>query len=106
MELKVIQYGQALLNLVYAYIQSVNPSENVDRFIEIPKFRFVQTALAVEQVPLSTPGTRPRVFIFMIFDNSEDAVRADFLRFTQHVMYWKTGKIAYVSDYQGRYCCT
>ncbi|KAJ4463808.1 hypothetical protein C8R41DRAFT_872311 [Lentinula lateritia] len=124
MKLKVIQYGQALLNLVYAYIQSVNPSENVDRFIEIPKFRFVQTALAVEQVPLSTPGTRPQVFlleedllamnkgpfkkymsnmphIFMIFDNSEDAVRADFLRFTQHVMYWKTGKIAYISDYQG-----
>ncbi|KAF9072311.1 hypothetical protein BDP27DRAFT_1418217 [Rhodocollybia butyracea] len=124
MELKLTLWGRALLNLVYAYIKSVNPEEDISRFIEVPQFRFTQVALAVEMLPSSEPGARPKVFlleenletmkqgqfrkymsnmphIFLIFDDKENAARADFLRFAQHVMYWKTGKLAYVSDFQG-----
>ncbi|KAE9383570.1 hypothetical protein BT96DRAFT_929707 [Gymnopus androsaceus JB14] len=124
MELKLHQWGQALLNLVYSYIASLNKDEDVEKFIEIPKFRFVKAAIAIEELPMSSAKTRPRVFlveedlsvmkqgefrkymsnmphVFVAFNNEEDAARAEFLRFTQHIMYWKTGKLAYVSDYQG-----
>lgn len=124
MELKLTQWGRALLNLVYAYIKLVNLDEDISKFIEVPQFRFTQVALAIEKLPSSEPGARPKVFlleenletmkqgqfrkymsnmphIFLIFDDKENAMQAEFFRFAQHVMYWKTGKLAYVSDFQG-----
>ncbi|KAF9062400.1 hypothetical protein BDP27DRAFT_1483240, partial [Rhodocollybia butyracea] len=98
MELKLTLWGWALLNLVYAYIKSVNPEEDISRFIEVPQFRFTQVALAVEMLPSLEPGARPKVFlleenletmkqgqfrkymsnmphIFLIFDDKENAAQ-------------------------------
>jgi len=34
-------------------------------------------------------------------DNNEDAEHAQFLAFSQHIQYFKTKKLVFVSDYQG-----
>ena len=36
------------------------------------------------------------------FANEEDEEWANFLAFTQHVQYFKTKKMAFVADYQGK----
>jgi hypothetical protein len=110
--------------MVYSYTKSVNPEEPLENILEVPRFRFVKAAIAIEQVPNGSKAGR--VFLleenieaagdgkfrkymnnepwnFYTFDNAEDSTRAEFLRFTQHVQMWKTGKLAFVSDYQGTF---
>lgn len=125
-ELKARIWAQALFRLVYNYIDSVNKTNKVRDFIEVPKMRFVDAALAIEVVEQGSSKNPPRIFLleemiseategvfrkymnnlpsnYFHFDNEEDYTRADFLRFSQHLQYWKTKGSAYVSDYQGKF---
>ena len=83
---------------------------------------FVEAALAIEQVE---DGKDARVFLLEEvigkdegrfwkymnnvspippqFADKKDEERAQFLAFTQHVQYFKMKKLAFVSDYQGKW---
>lgn len=119
MEVKCLIWACALLNLVYRFIDKEIESRGAPPF-KIPQFHFVNAALAVEQT-----GER-RVFLleeviggldslegpFRKYMNNVsadplqqsdpgDEERGLFLAFTQHVQYFKTKKMVFVSDYQG-----
>ena len=118
MEIACTVWAQALLDLVYSFIsQEGQPPFN------IPKFRFVESALAMES-SLDEGKQNNAVFLieeiiaeekqgrFQKYLNNvspvpltmtckEDEERAKFLAFSQHVQYWKTKKQVFVSDYQG-----
>ncbi|KAG0703266.1 alpha-kinase family-domain-containing protein [Suillus ampliporus] len=81
----------------------------------IPQVRFVDAALVIEQGAdksvflleefiegkfqkyLNNDSVLPRLFL-----KDDDAeYLAEFLSFSQHIQYWKTKRLAFVSDYQG-----
>ena len=127
MELKCIIWAQALLQLSYDYIKIF---DNVNgppppHLMNPPQFWFVYAALGVEQGKTSRDA---RAFLLeedidevaeggfrKYFNNTspvpckfserqdtiENKLRADFLGFTQHFQFWKTGKLVFVADYQG-----
>lgn len=120
-ELRALAWGSALLNYVYEFIKAKNPDNDID----IPKFRFVNAALATEGQEV--PQAQRQVYLLEEFiDNAShiqgnfrkyinnglarpldgldaiDRLRARFLCFTQHVQYMMTGKLAFISDYQGK----
>ena len=120
MEIACMVWAQALLDLVYAFIAQEDPSP-----FNIPEFRFVKLALAMEGSPDGTKKQNGAVFLveeiiaeekegpFRKYLNNvspipltmtckEDETRAKFLAFSQHVQYWKTKKQVFVSDYQGK----
>jgi Alpha-kinase family len=107
-----------LLDLVYKFI-----SEDGQSPFHIPKFRFVESALAMES-SLDDGKKNNAVFLVeeviaeenqgpfrkylnnvspipLMMTSKEDEERAMFLAFSQHVQYWKTKKQVFVSDYQG-----
>jgi hypothetical protein len=118
MEITCTVWAQALLDLVYSFIsQEGQPPFN------LPKFRFVESALAMER---SLEDSKQNNVVFLVeeviaeekqvpfrkyLNNvspiplmmtcKEDEDRAMFLAFSQHVQYWKTKKQVFVSDYQG-----
>ncbi|KAH7919660.1 kinase-like protein, partial [Leucogyrophana mollusca] len=115
-------WGSALLGVSYGFMRQQSETLGLgDPPFEIPKFRFVEMALAIEQgktnkearVFLLEEEIRPEVegpfkkYInndsakLFLFFNDEDNHRAEFLAFTQHVQYFKTKKCVFVSDYQG-----
>ena len=126
-ELRCIIWAQALLQLSYDYIKSfddVNGPPPV-HLMHPPQFRFVHAALAVEQ---GKPTRDARAFLLeeeideaaegkfrKYFNNTSpvpcqfsenenttaNRLRAGFLAFTQHLQFWKTGKLVFVADYQG-----
>ncbi|KIK56172.1 hypothetical protein GYMLUDRAFT_263849 [Collybiopsis luxurians FD-317 M1] len=80
---------------------------------------FVRAVIAIEQIPTSSSSALPRFFlleenlsilddgtfkkfmsnmvhVFLVFNDMDNALRAEFLRFTQHIMYWKPKGLAYV----------
>jgi hypothetical protein len=118
MEIACTVWAQALLDLVYTFVsQEGQPPFN------IPKFRFVESALAMES-SLDEGKQKNAVFLVeeviaeenqgrfrkylnnvspvpLMMTCKEDEDRAMFLAFSQHVQYWKTKKQVFVSDYQG-----
>ncbi|KAM6490646.1 hypothetical protein JOM56_013989 [Amanita muscaria] len=125
MEIACAVWARALLNLVYDFIDK----EITKRFgripFNIPRFRFVELALAMEH-DSAARGTQNFNSVFLIeevipedeqgpfrkylnnvsptpliMSSEEDNERAKFLSFSQHVQYLKTKKQAFVSDYQG-----
>jgi hypothetical protein len=125
MELKCIIWAQALLQLAYDYIKKFDDVNGPPppHLINLPQFRFVHAALAVEQ---GKPSRDARAFLLeeeideemegkfrKYFNNTSpvpcqfienitaNILRADFLAFTQHLQFWKTGKLVFVADYQG-----
>lgn len=125
MELKCILWAQALLQLSYDYIKSFDDDNGPPpvHLMNPPQFRFVHAALAVEQ---AKPSRDTRAFLleeeieeategkfrkyfnntspvpFQFSENTTaNRLRADFLAFTQHLQFWKTGKLVFVADYQG-----
>jgi len=87
----------------------------------IPRMRFVDAGLAIEQ--LKKPGERRRFLVEEVIPTAEgsfkkylnnasavpchfvdegDNERAEFLAFAQHVQYVKTKKRTYVADFQGQ----
>jgi len=119
MEIACTVWAQALLDLVYKFISQEDRSP-----FNVPEFRFVKLALAMEGSPDGTKKQNGAVFLveeviaeeregpFRKYLNNvspvpltmtckEDETRAKFLAFSQHVQYWKTKKQVFVSDYQG-----
>jgi hypothetical protein len=120
MEVACIVWAQALLDDVYDFI-----TKGIGRLgkppFQVPPFRFVESALAVEV----SPDQKAAVFLVeeviaedqqgpfrkylnnvspvpLMMSRKEDEDHTSFLAFTQHVQYWKTKKQAFVSDYQGK----
>lgn len=125
MELRCIAWGAALLKLVHDFMDAFEKQNGKSLFLDRPNFRFVKTALAIEQGCVNTErraflieeiiddetegrfrkycgNTSPVPFQFPL-DDVLNKDRAEFLAFTQHVQYWKTGKLVFVADYQGTY---
>jgi hypothetical protein len=123
-EITCLNWAHALLEMVYSFIdeQSEAQGSGKSKAIEIPNMRFVQAALAIEQVQ---QGAEARCFLLeelisekddgsfrkylnntsakpCSFKNADNIQRAEFLAFAQHVQYIKTKKRAYVADFQGR----
>ena len=120
MEISCLVWARVLLDLVYKFIDKGIALHGEPPF-HIPQMRFVDAALAVEHnMAESTDG---RVFLLeevigenegrfrkyvnnvsavpVPFGNGDDEERALFLTFAQHVQYFKTKKLAFVSDFQG-----
>jgi hypothetical protein len=121
MEISCLVWARVLLDLVYKFIEKGIALHGEPPF-HIPQMQFVDAALAVENnIGESTDG---RVFLLeevigegegrfrkyvnnvsavpVPFGNGDDKERAEFLSFAQHVQYFKTKKLAFVSDYQGQ----
>lgn len=127
LELKCLIWGSALLKLVYAFIDKFLEGEqlHIDSLpVKVPVMRFVSAGIAVEQLSAGSGSGANRVFLVeesigggtegkfrkymsnvltqsFAFQDEEDQNTADFLKFSQHVQYWKTKGLAFVSDYQG-----
>ncbi|KAH9948916.1 hypothetical protein B0H21DRAFT_689337 [Amylocystis lapponica] len=106
-EVKCLVWADLLLRLVYDFIRRECAKRGKPSF-DIPQFRYIEAALAVEQ-----GGNLAGVFrkyinnehaVPLKLRHPEDTVLAEFLAFTQHVQYWKTQKIAFITDYQGIFC--
>lgn len=127
-ELRCLSFSQVLLTLVYDVMDAFEAMEGdeqnpVQLPSKRPNFRFVHAALGIEQGkdPRDTKTfmieeliDEPREGRFRKYLNNtsltpckfapsdlDNINRANFLAFTQHVQYWKTGKLAFVADYQG-----
>lgn len=120
-ELTALVFGRALLEFVYKWISKRIPGNKVT----VPEFRFVEAGYGIEgeevanrqafliEEWIDTSETAEGKFRKYINNNlprpienlnEEDGYRARFLCFTQHVQYVEFGKLAFVSDYQGRQC--
>lgn len=120
MEISCLVWARVLLNLVYKFIDKGIVLHGEPPF-QIPQMRFVNAALAMEHnVAESTDSCVSlleevigeneghfRKYVNNVlavpvpFGNGEDEERVLFLAFAQHVQYFKTKKLAFVSDYQG-----
>ena len=117
-EISCLSYSHALFSdMTYQFIECHIATHGEPPF-PIPKMRFVRSALAYEQ------GTSMQIFLVEelideekeggfrkylhngsaspLFHSGEDGDRAAFLAFSQHLQYWKTAKMIFVTDYQGK----
>ncbi|KAF5377829.1 hypothetical protein D9615_006831 [Tricholomella constricta] len=120
MEIACLVWARVLLDLVYVFIEKYVTTKGQPPFT-IPQLRFVEAALAVEHADSSQES---RVFLVeeviggasegmfrkymnnvspvpLPLSDEADKERALFLAFSQHVQYFKTKKMAFISDYQG-----
>ena len=121
-EVNCLSWSKVMLKMTYQFInQALAASGIVDLPFEIPRMRFVDAGLAWEQ-----REGRNRIFLVeeliskdkegifrkylhngsaypCYFGDNDDGNQAEFLAFSQHVQYWKTGKLVFVTDYQGRW---
>ncbi len=120
MEVTCLVWAQALLGIVYDFIEAESQGYGAKLPFNIPQFCYVNVAIAIEN---SIPSKKTTFLLEELIDadiegpfrkylnnvspmpltmeTKEDEERAKFLAFTQHVQYWKTKKQAFVSDYQG-----
>lgn len=115
-----MQWANSLLRDVYDYITEYNERTNTSCPEEIPQFRFVTSGLAMTTFPsenkevflveelirqeeegpwrkyINNNSSRP-----CNFSDDKNKLRAKFLSFCQHVQYWRTGCLAFTSDFQG-----
>ena len=121
MEIACLAWARVLLDLIYHFVEKEITHRGKPPF-SIPEMQFVGAALAIEETP-SAPGKDGQVFLLeevigrdegpfrkylnnvspvpLPFSNAKDQERAAFLAFSQHVQYFKTKKLVFVSDYQG-----
>ncbi|TCD65767.1 hypothetical protein EIP91_002206 [Steccherinum ochraceum] len=125
MELECLVYGSALLELAKDFVRKKHAADPTlyDRYPEggMPPVRFVNAAIGQD---LRQDKSSPKTFLleeeieqeahghFVKYvhnrkpipvsglDKREKEI-AEYLCFTQHVQYWKTGKLMFVTDYQG-----
>jgi hypothetical protein len=127
-EANVLYWAKSLLKLTYDFIDRCIASSSEPPPFLIPRVRFVEAGLALAyhqggSKPGSKNGSTCAVFLLEEFIDSdgEEFVKfiynmdanplvdyddygydlAVFFAFTQHVQYVKTGKLAFISDYQG-----
>ena len=127
MELNCIGWASALMTCVYDFIKESEASIGFPPF-DVPHMQYVQCGLAVSKPEdnhlqvghtaylieeyintdktsgknwfvkyLNNSSAKPRQF-----DNQKKNIRAEFLSFAQHVQFWKTEGLAFVSDFQGK----
>jgi hypothetical protein len=113
MEITCLVWAQGLLQLAYSFVDGILKDRGDPPF-PIPRMRFVQAALAMEQDGTGVYlleefiGGKFRKYLNNVsaeplqLSTVDDQNRAEFLAFTQHVQYWKTGKQVFVADYQGK----
>ncbi|KAI0062958.1 hypothetical protein BV25DRAFT_1785364, partial [Artomyces pyxidatus] len=118
------QWAAALLEMVYQYIRSIGNGRRLEKApFQIPSFRFVQVALAITNVQENSEIEQEAFLLEEYIDpdvdghwrkyvNNDSAVplslalqddreRGEFLAFCQHVQYWMTSGLVFVSDFQG-----
>ncbi|KAG1730994.1 hypothetical protein EDB19DRAFT_1912656 [Suillus lakei] len=127
-EANILYWVKSLLKLTYDFIDRCVASSSEPPPFPIPQVRFVEGGLALayfqgDRKPGGETGSTCAVFLLEEFINSdgEDFVKfihnmdanplidydeygydlAVFFSFTQHIQYAKTGKLAFISDYQG-----
>ncbi|KAG1860868.1 hypothetical protein F4604DRAFT_1930184 [Suillus subluteus] len=127
-EANVLYWAKSLLKLTYGFIDHCIASSSEPPPFLIPRVHFVEAGLALAyhqggSKPGSKTGSTHTVFLLEEFIDSdgEDFIKfihnmdanplvdydeygydlAVFFAFTQHVQYVKTGKLAFISDYQG-----
>ena len=119
MEVTCLVWAQALLGIVYDFIEAESNDYAMQVPLTIPQFCFVSAAIAIESSPLKKTTFLVEEVIDadvegpfrkylnnvsalpLAMETKQDEDRAKFLAFSQHVQYWKTKKQAFVSDYQG-----
>jgi hypothetical protein len=123
MELNCIGWASALMLCVYDFINNQRNQVGIPTF-EIPNMRFVNCGLAIskaanrdaflleEFIDSDQTGSYGNWFVKYLNNNSAKPRRlsdhrqahcADFLSFAQHVQFWKTEGLAFVSDLQGMF---
>ncbi|KAG2335574.1 hypothetical protein BDR05DRAFT_1006665 [Suillus weaverae] len=127
-EANVLYWSKSLLKLTYDFIDRSIASSPQPPPFAVPRVRFVEAGLALchnqgGSKPGAKTGSTRAVFLleelieggddmFVKFIHNMDANPlldeldygydlAEFFVFTQHVQYVKTGKLAFISDYQG-----
>jgi len=118
MELNCIGWASALMLCVYEFINEKKSLLSFPSF-DIPNMRFVECGLAISKTAnhdtflleefidtgghgnwfvkyLNNNSAKPRTL-----SNHRQAHCAEFLSFAQHVQFWKTDGLAFVSDLQG-----
>lgn len=127
-EANVLYWSKSLLKLTYDFIDHSIASSPEPPPFAVPRVRFVEAGLALchnqgGSKPGAKTGSTRAVFLleelieggddmFVKFIHNMDANplldeldygydMAEFFVFTQHVQYVKTGKLAFISDYQG-----
>ena len=131
-EANTLYWAKALLTMTYDFIDCAIASADPPPF-DIPRLRFVEAGLALAHSQPTNVSDKSQfagtlvsgVFlleelieggsaVFTKFIHNMDCGPsldedeqgydvAEFLAFTQHVQYIKTGKLAFISDYQGRW---
>ena len=120
-ETSCLVWASSLLSLVYAFIEKQLKRAGSPPPFDIPQLRFIKAALAIEQNDKNdnnaffleehiNPDVEGPFRKYLNNDSAKplalrdraDQERGEFLAFTQHVQYWKTQKLVFVSDYQGQ----
>jgi hypothetical protein len=116
-EINCLRWASALMELVYDFISEATASCGTPPF-EIPRMRFVKSALAVakndihdtymieEVIDVSVDGKFVKYIgnssaVINKFQDKSLQDKAEFLAFCQHVQYNKTQELAFIGDYQG-----
>jgi len=123
MELNCIGWASALMTCVYDFMKE-SEGLGLPPF-DVPHMQYVQCGLAISKPEghrphsaylleeyietnktsgknwfvkyLNNSSARPRQF-----EDPRQTLRAEFLSFAQHVQFWKTEGLAFVSDFQGK----
>jgi hypothetical protein len=122
-EANLMYWSESLFILVISYIDHFNATHVPPPF-KIPQLRFVRAGIAVVHSPkseitrtylleefidehkakfvkyINNNDARPRAVV-TADSSSQEAEVAEFLCFTQHFQYWKSGHRVYLSDLQG-----
>ncbi|KAG1887220.1 hypothetical protein F4604DRAFT_1570992 [Suillus subluteus] len=126
-EANILYWAKALLGLVYNFIDRAIADTSDPPPFNIPRVRFVEAGLALSysqgtgKSTLKTATIPCGAFLLEEIIDGEDFTKfihnmdpdplldpdqdgydfAQFLAFTQHVQYMKTGGLVFISDYQG-----
>jgi hypothetical protein len=130
MELNCIGWASALMTCVYDFIKESEAGIGFPPF-DVPRMQYVQCGLAISKPEDSNhPGPSHGHAAYLIeeyidtnktsgknwfvkylnnssarprqFEDPKKNLRAEFLSFAQHVQFWKTDGLAFVSDFQGK----
>ena len=126
MELNCIGWASGLMTCVYDFMKESEADVGLPPF-NVPHMQYVQCGLAISKPKgqacpghsaylieeyietnktggkgwfikyLNNSSARPRQF-----EDPRQTLRAKFLSFAQHVQFWKTDGLAFVSDFQGK----
>lgn len=91
------------------FISWIHPSSDLFTLpLQAKPSRDTRAFLLEEEIEEATEGKFRKYFNntspvpFQFSENTTaNRLRADFLAFTQHLQFWKTGKLVFVADYQG-----